>query len=69
MNTIKAPTTKVRAPADSCNPAVRDRIAALVAERNIKQGMLSLKIARQLYPKARTGDQMDVAGAKFLVGK
>jgi len=68
MNTIQRPETKVNAPAESCNPAVRDKIVAMVAEKDIKQGMISLGIARQLYPKARTGDEMDVAGAKFLVG-
>lgn len=69
MNTLKVPVTHVNAPKDSCNPAVRDKIAVMVAERGITKGMLSLNIARQLYPKAKTGDQMDVAGAKFLVGK
>jgi len=47
---------------------VRDKIVAMVAEKDIKQGMISLGIARHLYPKAKTGDEMDVAGAKFLVG-
>jgi len=68
MNTIQRPETKVSAPAESCNPLVRDKIAAMVAEKNIKQGMISLGIARQMYPKANTGDEMNVAGAKFLVG-
>lgn len=67
MNTLKAPTTLVNAPADKMNPVVRAKIAAVVAERKIKHGTLSLAIAKQLYRKARTGDQMDVDGAKFLV--
>jgi len=69
MNTIQRPETKVNAPAESCNPLMRDKIVAMVAEKGIKQGMLSLHIALQLYPKARTGDEMDIAGAKFLVGR
>jgi len=69
LQTIKRPETKVTAPEDNCNPAVRDRIVAMVKEKGIKQGMISLSIARQLYPKASTGDQMTVAGAQFLVGK
>jgi len=69
MNTIQRPETKVNAPAESCNPLMRDKIFAMVAERGIKQGMLSLRIARQLYPKAKIGDEMDIAGAKFIVGK
>ena len=68
MNTIQRPETKVNAPADSCNHAIRDKIVAMVAEKGIKHGLLSLNIALQMYPKAKTGDEMDIAGAKFLVG-
>jgi len=69
MNTIQRPETKVNAPTESCNPVVRDKIVAMVAEKGIKHGLLSLRIALQMYPKAQTGDEMDIAGAKFLVGR
>jgi len=67
MNTLQRPETKVNAPVATCNPAVRDRLVSAIQERKIKHGTLTLNIARQLYPKAKTGDEMDVAGAKFLV--
>jgi len=69
LNTIKAPTTRINAPEDSCNPAVRDKILAMIDERGIKHGLLSLNIARQLYPKSKTGDQIIVGPAQFVVGE
>lgn len=67
LNTITVPTTKINAPADTCNPVVRDKILAMVKERGIKHGSISLKIARQLYPKAKTNDQIRVGPAAFVV--
>lgn len=44
------------------------RIADLVKERGIKEGMLSTKVARMVDPHASIGDVMTIAGAQFMVG-
>jgi|AntRauTorckE5430_2_1112549.scaffolds.fasta_scaffold30988_3 hypothetical protein len=69
MTSIQRPETKVNVPADTCNSLVLRNLTDLVAERKIKRGMLSLNIARHIYPKSRTGDEMKIAGATFVIGK
>ncbi|MGS2743597.1 hypothetical protein ACU6TU_08370 [Halomonas sp. LS-001] len=48
--------------------AVARRIADLVRERGIKEGMLSVKVARQVDPHLNSGDTLTIAGATFMVG-
>ena len=48
--------------------AAAKRIADLVKERGIKEGMLSTKVARMVDPHASIGDVMHIAGATFMVG-
>lgn len=63
----KKPVTQIKAPEDSCNPAVRDRLLKLVTERGIQQGTITKRIAQQLYPKARPGQQLTIGPAKLTV--
>ena len=61
------PVTQIKAPADSCNPVVRDNLLKTITEKGIRQGTISPKIARQLYPKARPGQQMAIGPASLTV--
>jgi len=38
-----------------------------VTERGIRQGTISKRIARQLYPKARPGQQVTIGPARLTV--
>lgn len=60
--------TQINAPKDSCNPVVRDNLVKMIADRGIRQGMVSLNIARQLYPKAQTGMELKLGPATLVVG-
>lgn len=63
MNVI----TQINAPVDSCNPVVRDNLLKTITEKGIRSGTISLKIARQLYPKARPGQRMTIGPASLTV--
>ena len=64
---MSKPVTQIKAPEDSCNPAVRDNLLKMVTERGIRQGTISKRIARQLYPKARPGQQVTIGPARLTV--
>jgi len=66
---MKKPVTQINAPADSCNPVVRDNLLKMIAEKGVRQGVISKHIARQLYPKARTGQELLLGPARLVVGK
>ncbi len=61
------PVTQIKAPEDSCNPAVRDNLLKMVTEKGIRNGTIKRSIARQLYPKARAGQQLTIGPARLTV--
>jgi len=61
------PVTQIKAPTDTCNPVVRDNLLKTVTERGIRSGTITQRIAQQIYPKARPGQQLTIGPARLTI--